>query len=161
MSRRTIYFILAGFSITVAWIASPFVVERYIPDLEQRGQFGDQFGAITALFNGLAFLGLIFTIYQQHIELGLQREELAQTRNELRKAADAQEASQKALKEQVLAQRDSAVIAAMDTLIRLNRDIVDKDCMDEVARRMPHYGEAKRKLAQYAEALEQKINQTL
>ena len=50
---------------------------------EQRGQFGDQFGAISALFSGLAFAGLIFTIILQKKELTLQREELIATKKEL------------------------------------------------------------------------------
>ena len=35
-----------------------------IGDPEKQGQFGDQFGAVNALFSGLAFAGLIFTISQ-------------------------------------------------------------------------------------------------
>ena len=50
---------------------------------EKQGQFGDQFGAVNALFSGLAFAGLIFTIILQKKELALQREELSQTRKEL------------------------------------------------------------------------------
>lgn len=48
---------------------------------EQRGIFGDKFGAINALFSGLAFAGIIFTILLQSKELRLQREELEETRN--------------------------------------------------------------------------------
>lgn len=51
---------------------------------EKQGLFGDQFGAVNALFSGLAFAGLIFTIILQKKELALQREELTQTREELR-----------------------------------------------------------------------------
>lgn len=57
------------------------------PDLTSwadRGAFGDMFGAVNALFTGLAFAGLMFTIYQQRQELSLQRTELEQTRQELR-----------------------------------------------------------------------------
>jgi uncharacterized membrane-anchored protein YhcB (DUF1043 family) len=43
----------------------------------------DIFNAITALFSGLAFAGLIYTLYQQHVELTLQRKELEDTRKEL------------------------------------------------------------------------------
>jgi hypothetical protein len=48
-----------------------------------RGAFGDKFGAINALFSGLAFAGLIVTLLYQKEELKLQREELADTRKEL------------------------------------------------------------------------------
>ena len=50
---------------------------------EERGQFGDMFGAVNALFSGLAFAGLIITLILQKRELGLQREELDATRQEL------------------------------------------------------------------------------
>jgi hypothetical protein len=50
---------------------------------EERGSFGDMFGAVNALFSGLAFATLIYTIHLQRHELRLQRIELAQTREEL------------------------------------------------------------------------------
>lgn len=56
----------------------------FITDSGERGQFGDMFGAVNALFSGLAFAGLIITLILQKTELGLQREELEQTREELR-----------------------------------------------------------------------------
>jgi len=48
-----------------------------------RGQFGDMFGAINALFSGFAFGGIILTILLQRQELKLQRKELSLTRQEL------------------------------------------------------------------------------
>jgi hypothetical protein len=50
---------------------------------EHRGQFGDLFGGINALFTAFAFGGLIYTAFLQRKELGYQREELKQTREEL------------------------------------------------------------------------------
>ena len=44
--------------------------------MEARGQFGDLFGGVNALFTGLAFAGVIYTILLQRRELELQREEL-------------------------------------------------------------------------------------
>ena len=52
--------------------------------LGDRGTFGDMFGAVNALFTGLAFAGLICTLIVQMSELQAQREELADTREELR-----------------------------------------------------------------------------
>lgn len=66
------------FALSWWWIATT------INDPEKQGQFGDQFGAVNALFSGLAFAGLIFTIILQKKELALQREELADTRKELK-----------------------------------------------------------------------------
>ena len=50
----------------------------------QRGTFGDMFGAVNALFSGLAFAALVYTVWMQRIELQLQRKELSLTRQELR-----------------------------------------------------------------------------
>jgi hypothetical protein len=47
--------------------------------------------ALGALFSGLAFALLIITLIQQQHELGLQRRELHDTREELKRAAKAQE----------------------------------------------------------------------
>ena len=43
---------------------------------KDRGEFGDSFGSINALFAGLAFTGVIWAILLQNAELKLQREEL-------------------------------------------------------------------------------------
>jgi len=48
------------------------------------GAFGDMYGGINALFSGLAFGGIILTIYLQRNELTLQRKELRLTRNEFK-----------------------------------------------------------------------------
>ncbi|HZF69654.1 putative phage abortive infection protein [Sulfuricurvum sp.] len=40
------------------------------------GVFGDSFGALTALFSGLAFAGLLTTIWQQKEEIALTRKEI-------------------------------------------------------------------------------------
>jgi hypothetical protein len=48
-----------------------------------RGTFGDMFGAVNALFSGLAFVGVIYAIMLQREELKLQRQDNAMTREEL------------------------------------------------------------------------------
>ena len=67
-----------------------FSMVFFVKDENFRGTFGDQFGAVNALFSGLAFTGLIYTIILQRRDLklqrddlGLQREELALTRHEM------------------------------------------------------------------------------
>ncbi|MEB3120418.1 MAG: hypothetical protein VKL41_04250, partial [Snowella sp.] len=46
------------------------------PNWEQRGQFGDMFGAVNAFFSGLALVGIVYNIILQRKELRLQRQEL-------------------------------------------------------------------------------------
>lgn len=79
--RRIICWSVIG--VFVVW-ASTFILYFFISKSEERGQFGDMFGAVNALFSGLAFAGLIITLILQRQELGLQREELEQTREELK-----------------------------------------------------------------------------
>ena len=63
----------------VMW-ASTFILYFFISKSEERGQFGDMFGAVNALFSGLAFAGLILTLILQRKELTLQRDELDKKR---------------------------------------------------------------------------------
>ena len=60
-----------------------FSMVFFIPDGNTRGTFGDQFGAVNALFSGLAFAGLIYTIVLQRRDLELQRDDLKLQREEL------------------------------------------------------------------------------
>jgi hypothetical protein len=66
--------------IVFVWAASAALLFNY----EERGSFGDMFGAINSLFSGLAFATLIYTAWMQRKELSLQRTELALTRTELK-----------------------------------------------------------------------------
>jgi hypothetical protein len=93
------------------------LVFSWLGEMETRGQFGDLFGGLNALFTGLAFAGVICTIlFQsnelrlQREELKLQREELGLTRNELHRAADAQS-------EQVTRLEEAAELSAISTLV--------------------------------------------
>lgn len=85
--------------------------------MAERGQFGDLFGAVNALFSGLAFGGVIYAIFLQRNELSLQRRELELTRVELRKAAEAQERFHEALAEQGRLQALTASLSAYDSLV--------------------------------------------
>ncbi|MBL4786840.1 MAG: putative phage abortive infection protein [Cohaesibacteraceae bacterium] len=45
-----------------------------------RGPFGDMFGAVNALFTGLAFVGVIYAIFLQRSEIALAKQEIAYTK---------------------------------------------------------------------------------
>ena len=51
----------------------------------ERGQFGDSFGVVNALFSGLAFAGVICAILLQKRELKLQREAINEQKKTLQK----------------------------------------------------------------------------
>lgn len=62
--------------VVVVWLLNWFLVWRFLGKSDERGDFGDMFGAVNALFSGLAFAVLIYTMLLQREELKLQREEL-------------------------------------------------------------------------------------
>ena len=84
--------------VTIVW-ALTFLL-FFMSDSEKRGQFGDMFGAVNALFSGLAFAGLIITLILQRRELSLQRDELEQTREELKNQREEFEKENETLKYQ-------------------------------------------------------------
>lgn len=86
MKVKNIFYIIIG--IIVIMIFNFFIINKYFDSWEVRGQFGDSFGGITALFSSLAFAGLIYTIYLQRNELQLQREELKLQREEMTKSRE-------------------------------------------------------------------------
>ena len=70
--------------VIVAFVANfSLVFTHYSKDA--RGTFGDQFGAVNALFSGLAFAGLIYTIILQRRDLKLQRQEMKEQTQEFKK----------------------------------------------------------------------------
>ena len=82
-SRLWIWIVVAIIGVLAAWGLSWWLINKNIDCSTERGTFGDMFGAVNALFSGLAFAGLIVTLLYQKEELKLQREELRETRNEL------------------------------------------------------------------------------
>ncbi len=124
MSRRTIVWICVGYLVIVVIyaIATP---KLFGGRPVGAGEFGDMFGAFNAFFTGLAFLGVVYTVWLQgeqlriqSEELRLQRQELERTRAELARAATAQEKSEQALNAQLRASAISARLSALSLLIQ-------------------------------------------
>lgn len=77
--RPAFLYLLIGL---VLAIASGYflVVSKLIEKSSDRGEFGDAFGAINAIFTGLAFAAVIYGIILQRKEIRLQQNELFETR---------------------------------------------------------------------------------
>lgn len=88
--------------IVIAICVVYFIVLYFVvpTNMEKRGQLGDMYGLIGALFSGLAFAGVIVTMLQQSETIDLQREDISKqtTAIELQKQEIAQ--TNKELKEQ-------------------------------------------------------------
>lgn len=101
------YAILAALALTALTFGWLFVFPRWVGNVPA-DTVEAAYSALEALFAGLAFLGLLSTLWIQRQELRLQRMELAQTREEMRRQAEAQEKSERALHAQAQALREEA-----------------------------------------------------
>lgn len=93
---------LLGAALVIAlWLFALVAARFFFSSWEERGQFGDLFGSVNALFSGLAFAGLIYAILLQRQELSLQRVELELQRKEMA-ASRAELAAQVAVQRSML-----------------------------------------------------------
>jgi len=125
--------VVFSLAVILIWGLSGFFTYHYIPEWSDRGTFGDMFGAVNALFSGLAFAALIYTILLQREEIKMNRHEITLNRKELKKSTAAQELSQEALKEQVKQTHLTAKINAMSTVINYyNLQIANPNNSEEI-----------------------------
>ena len=136
--------------IIILWGMSIIVLCRFFPDIGVRGQFGDSFGAVNALFAGLAFAGVIFAILLQkkelelqRDELGLQRKELEDTRAEIRGQKEQLQAQKQTLQKQnfessffQLLSRHSEIVNSMAIPDSFNREYTGRKCFVSMFRRL-------------------------
>lgn len=117
-------FFKVGLCVVVClWLAAPVALLLYFGKPGNAGEFCDLFGSVNALFTGLAFAGLLFTINIQREELTLQRQELQLTREELRAASEAQAKSAHALAQQLQKDRLAREMTfAIEQFDNLNED---------------------------------------
>lgn len=102
--------------VVVVWAASGLLIYFYAGDA--RGIFGDMFGAVNALFSGLAFVGFLYTILLQRADLKLQKHE-----HDLSRAEMAAQREQLVLQNETL--RQQSFENTFFQLLRLQNDIVN------------------------------------
>src|SRR6266571_2806635 len=113
MERVTLRFIIiAACVIIVVWAIGGAVVYVTQPAAD-RAAFGEMFGAVNALFSGLAFAGVICAILLQREDLSLQRTELQLTRAQHTASAKANRAAAESLADQARLQLRSAQLDAL------------------------------------------------
>ena len=88
--KKTLWAILAAVILLYIW---PIVLRLLVyifpfKDIAILGQYGDSFGALTAMFTAAAFLVLYLTLTAQKEELKLQREEMKLQRKEMEKSRE-------------------------------------------------------------------------
>lgn len=108
--------VLVGLTIAV-WFFSGLAIIYFIDDWGDRGTFGDLFGAVNALFSGLAFAGLLYSLFENKKQIMAQQEELLLNRQELLKARKIQEKTEKAIEAQVSQMKNTARLSGLNTLV--------------------------------------------
>lgn len=122
MSRRqllnfVVFTLCLGLPV-IGWWYFDQQISLWFPVVEQRGLYGDQFGALNALFSGLAAGGIVFTLFLSYQQLRLQHEEFEHTTKSLQSNQIALAEQTKLLSEQISdsVPRTHSVIAAEDRL---------------------------------------------
>lgn len=96
--------ILVFIFLALFFIVYFLLVTNYYPSITDSGSFGDMFGAVSAVFSGLAFLGVVYTIV-------LQRKELQNT-------TETQKKSEQILKEQNKSLEKTAKLNALNAILQ-------------------------------------------
>lgn len=129
MKNKTYLLLLLLLFVIVLWSIYPIIIDKFIPADNNRGLFGDSYGALNTLFSGFAFVALIYTIIQQNIQLEMQKEELSLQRNELEltrielnRSAVAQESTEKSIKNQAKLMEYSSRLDGLRTLLQTYKD---------------------------------------
>lgn len=74
--------VIASIIVGLLWLANLYFLYPLKPD--DRGTFGDMFGAVNAVFSGLAFIGVVYAIFLQRFEIGIAKDEIKHTKEILR-----------------------------------------------------------------------------
>ena len=128
--------------VVVAWVVLPVVLWQFGASVGERGQFGDMFGMVNALFSGLAFAGLFWALFLQQKQIQLQRIQLTLQRRELKLQREEMKASRAELANQVAAQRELARVTAMQIAAaagQMNIEALKLEC-EFVASNSDHRG---------------------
>lgn len=126
-------------AVVAIWLVAAVSISLALPDWGSRGQFGDLFGSVNALFSGLAFAGLYSALRLQHDQLALQRKELSLQREELKLQREEMAASRAELANQVVAQMalfhaSAAQITVAATQARIEAIKMDSERLQPHAR---------------------------
>lgn len=131
-SKINVLIILIMLVIAV-WAISGVLIIKFLTTWTDRGTFGDLFGAVNALFSGLAFAVLIYTIVLHRDEMKENRKEILLNKKNLERNAELQLKAHEVLIQQVEQTHLSAKMSAMKTLVDYyNNKISDPKSSEDV-----------------------------
>jgi hypothetical protein len=100
--KNTNWMILAGslFGVICLWSLTLGLTPFFMNCWQERPHFGEMFIAVNALFSGLAFAAIVFTLYLQRGVLELQRQNLQHAQEQSKKQAQQLEAQRQLVSKQ-------------------------------------------------------------
>ncbi|MDY7093873.1 MAG: hypothetical protein SX243_12955 [Acidobacteriota bacterium] len=113
-----------GLVALLAWAGTLLLAVRFLPDWEARGQFGDLFGSVNALFSGMALAGVVYSLYLQRKEIQLLREDLVH-------ASEGQKQTLLLSREQSRHQKASAQLASINALFSYHQQQLAQARLDQ------------------------------
>lgn len=112
--------------VVVLWIGNMIFGLFGYDSNDSRGTFGDMFGAVNALFSGLAFAGLIFTISLQRKDLAIQFRTLESQLAEMETQSKAAEETAKQLESQQQLINLQMLQSTVNNLINIKSNMIEK-----------------------------------
>ncbi len=87
---RVCFALVVTAMLLAVWYTTPVLVDRWyqLDNLERRAQIGETFGTSASLLSSLALVGVIATLVNQSRQLSIQRGELSETREDIRRSTD-------------------------------------------------------------------------
>jgi hypothetical protein len=76
--------VITSILVWIVWRKVPQCLGEGLTPATETGTFGDSFGSVNALFTGLAFAGLVFSILLQQRQIRLQRADYLSQLNEMK-----------------------------------------------------------------------------
>jgi hypothetical protein len=120
------FFGVIALGILGLWLLNPLVMRWWADGFANAGPVGDSFGALTSLFTGAAFVGLIATLMQQQREIRMQRQDLKLQREEMKAARSELEGQKEQMELQNLSLRQQMFEQTFFNLLNLfNQYIAD------------------------------------
>jgi len=136
--------------IVAVWITAWWGIPQLYPKRDEAGQFGDMFGAVNALFSGMALAGVVVAIWLQSRELALQRKELRSQKEQLQRQGDTSHLQRLETTFFQLLRRQSEVLEAM--VHPGNLTIRGRECMKKFVEGLSrNYQNRARAVAQHDE----------
>lgn len=148
------YSIIGAVFIILAWTLSFCMLLLVFGTPKTLGEFGDSFGAINALFSGLAFLGVIVAIV-------LQRQELIEQRLEIRNSRIAQEESASALQQTLQDAKVRTELESLNLLINSYTILVESTRFASTLEEKRRHDEARVNLTKYQSLLLERGNKII